>query len=107
MLVRFIFQICFYELNIFLQVEDSDELRRLQKLYDAVYDQAHVWFQNLKIRFHNQILQHFGPMPEREADIQVIMQCSTVLSSEEIYLEMSALCKYVAVTVEFSLITQY
>uniref|UniRef100_A0A3Q3WKG5 Uncharacterized protein n=1 Tax=Mola mola TaxID=94237 RepID=A0A3Q3WKG5_MOLML len=52
------------------RVEDSDELRRLQELHDAVYEQARVWFQNLKIRFHNQILQHFGPMPEREADIQ-------------------------------------
>uniref|UniRef100_A0A3B4Z524 LON peptidase N-terminal domain and RING finger protein 1-like n=1 Tax=Stegastes partitus TaxID=144197 RepID=A0A3B4Z524_9TELE len=52
------------------RVEDSDELERLQELHDAVYEQARVWFQNLKIRFHNQILQHFGPMPDREADIQ-------------------------------------
>lgn len=52
-------------------MEDSGELERLQELHDAVYEQARVWFQNLKIRFHNQILQHFGPMPEREADIQV------------------------------------
>ncbi|XP_031158621.2 LON peptidase N-terminal domain and ring finger 1, like [Sander lucioperca] len=52
------------------RVEDSDELQRLQELHDAVYEQACVWFQNLKIHFHNQILQHFGPMPEREADIQ-------------------------------------
>ncbi|XP_068614597.1 LON peptidase N-terminal domain and RING finger protein 1-like [Brachionichthys hirsutus] len=53
-----------------IRVEDSDELRRLQELHDAVYDQACVWFQNLKFHFHKQILQHFGPMPEREADIQ-------------------------------------
>ncbi|XP_061600806.1 LON peptidase N-terminal domain and ring finger 1, like [Cololabis saira] len=52
------------------RVDDSDELGKLQELHDAVYEQAQVWFQNLKIRFHNQILQHFGPMPEREADIQ-------------------------------------
>ncbi|KAM9857601.1 LON peptidase N-terminal domain and RING finger protein 1 [Aulostomus maculatus] len=52
------------------RVEDSKELESLQELHDAVYEQACVWFQNLKIRFHNQILQHFGPMPEREADIQ-------------------------------------
>lgn len=52
------------------RVEDGDEQRRLQELHDAVYEQARVWFQNLKIRFHNQILQHFGPMPEREDDIQ-------------------------------------
>ena len=55
-------------------MEDSDVLRRLVDLYDAVYEQARVWFQNLKIHFHNQILQHFGPMPEREADIQVNSQ---------------------------------
>ncbi|KAM4585190.1 LON peptidase N-terminal domain and RING finger protein 1 [Odontesthes bonariensis] len=52
------------------RVEDGGELEKLQELHDAVYEQAQVWFQNLKIRFHNQILQHFGPMPEREADIQ-------------------------------------
>uniref|UniRef100_A0A3B3DC10 LON peptidase N-terminal domain and ring finger 1 n=1 Tax=Oryzias melastigma TaxID=30732 RepID=A0A3B3DC10_ORYME len=52
------------------RVEDTNELEKLQELHDAVYEQAQVWFQNLKIRFHNQILQHFGPMPEREADIQ-------------------------------------
>lgn len=57
-------------------MEDGDELKRLQKLHDAVYDQARVWFQSLKIHFHNQILQHFGPMPEREADIQVNLQSS-------------------------------
>ncbi|XP_061685505.1 LON peptidase N-terminal domain and ring finger 1, like isoform X2 [Syngnathoides biaculeatus] len=52
------------------RVADGEELESLQELHDAVYGQARVWFQNLKVRFHNQILQHFGPMPEREADIQ-------------------------------------
>ncbi|XP_030290772.1 LON peptidase N-terminal domain and RING finger protein 1 [Sparus aurata] len=52
------------------RVEDSDELESLQELHDAVYEQARDWFQNLKVRFHNQILQHFGQMPEREDDIQ-------------------------------------
>uniref|UniRef100_A0A672FN69 LON peptidase N-terminal domain and ring finger 1, like n=1 Tax=Salarias fasciatus TaxID=181472 RepID=A0A672FN69_SALFA len=52
------------------RVEDREEQERLQELHDEVYEQARVWFQNLKIRFHNQILQHFGPMPEREPDIQ-------------------------------------
>ncbi|XP_073322972.1 LON peptidase N-terminal domain and RING finger protein 1 [Pagrus major] len=52
------------------RVEDSDEFERLQELHDAVYEQARDWFQNLKVRFHNQILQHFGEMPEREDDIQ-------------------------------------
>lgn len=52
------------------RVEDREELEALQELHDAVYEQARDWFQNLKVRFHNQILQHFGPMPDREADIQ-------------------------------------
>ena len=53
------------------QVNDGEELLKLQELHDQVYEQAYTWFQNLKTRFRNQILQHFGPMPEREADIQV------------------------------------
>ncbi|XP_029114738.1 LON peptidase N-terminal domain and RING finger protein 1 [Scleropages formosus] len=53
-----------------VKVRDSRELARLQELHDQVYDQARTWFQNLKSRFCGQILQHFGPMPEREADIQ-------------------------------------
>ncbi|XP_007237027.3 LON peptidase N-terminal domain and ring finger 1, like [Astyanax mexicanus] len=52
------------------RVADEDELGRLQDLYDQVYNQAKVWFHTLENRFRNQILQHFGPMPEREADIQ-------------------------------------
>ncbi|CAL8332552.1 unnamed protein product [Lota lota] len=52
------------------RVEEGEEQARLQQLHDSVYNQAVRWFQNLKVRFHNQILQHFGPMPAREADIQ-------------------------------------
>ncbi|KAL1270197.1 hypothetical protein QQF64_032486 [Cirrhinus molitorella] len=52
------------------KVNDEEDLDKLQVLHDQVYDQARKWFQNLENRFRNQILQHFGPMPEREADIQ-------------------------------------
>ncbi|GAA6074437.1 LON peptidase N-terminal domain and ring finger 1, like isoform X1, partial [Tachysurus ichikawai] len=51
-------------------VEGKEELQ-LQDLYDQVYNQASVWFHSLENRFRNQILQHFGPMPEKELDIQV------------------------------------
>ncbi|XP_041081220.1 LON peptidase N-terminal domain and ring finger 1, like isoform X1 [Polyodon spathula] len=51
-------------------VQDEGEFRKLQELHDQVYMQACTWFQNLKNRFRGQILQHFGPMPEREEDIQ-------------------------------------
>ncbi|XP_036373313.1 LON peptidase N-terminal domain and RING finger protein 1-like [Megalops cyprinoides] len=53
-----------------VRVDDAEELSKLQELHDQVYEQARTWFQNLKNRFRGQILQHFGPMPEREADIQ-------------------------------------
>ncbi|XP_052320415.1 LON peptidase N-terminal domain and RING finger protein 1-like isoform X2 [Oncorhynchus keta] len=52
------------------RVSDDEELTQLQQLHDVVYEQARTWFQNLKNRFRNQILQHFGAMPEREPDIQ-------------------------------------
>lgn len=76
----------------FSQVEDGEEQKRLQELYNAVYDQARVWFQNLKVRFHNQILQHFGPMPEREADIQVEIQQSggCRLARDEAHVDVGA-----------------
>ncbi|XP_078073608.1 LON peptidase N-terminal domain and RING finger protein 1-like isoform X2 [Mustelus asterias] len=48
----------------------GEELDKLMDLHDEVYAQACRWFQNLKSRFHIQILQHFGPMPERETDLQ-------------------------------------
>lgn len=53
-----------------IKVEDSQALERLQELHDAVYERACAWFENLKNRFRNQILQHFGAMPEQEANIQ-------------------------------------
>ncbi|KAJ8410943.1 hypothetical protein AAFF_G00179780 [Aldrovandia affinis] len=53
-----------------VRVSDAEELSKLQELHDQVYDQARTWFHHLKNRFRGQILQHFGPMPEREADIQ-------------------------------------
>ncbi|CAN2388627.1 LON peptidase N-terminal domain and RING finger [Pristimantis euphronides] len=52
------------------QVHD-EELQQLRELHDAVYTQASCWFQNLKYKFQNQILHHFGSMPEREHNIQV------------------------------------
>ncbi|XP_058245723.1 LON peptidase N-terminal domain and ring finger 1, like isoform X2 [Hemibagrus wyckioides] len=51
------------------RVEGKEELQ-LQDLYDQVYNHASVWFHSLENRFRNQILQHFGPMPEKEMDIQ-------------------------------------
>uniref|UniRef100_A0A8C5P8Q3 Lon N-terminal domain-containing protein n=1 Tax=Leptobrachium leishanense TaxID=445787 RepID=A0A8C5P8Q3_9ANUR len=54
-----------------IQVE-VEELQQLWELHDAVYNQACLWFQNLRHRFRTQILHHFGSMPEREENLQVI-----------------------------------
>ncbi|XP_062855541.1 LON peptidase N-terminal domain and ring finger 1, like [Trichomycterus rosablanca] len=52
------------------QKVEGEEQQELQDLYDEVYEQASVWFHSLENRFRNQILQHFGAMPEKENDIQ-------------------------------------
>ncbi|KAM3910766.1 LON peptidase N-terminal domain and RING finger protein 3 [Leptodactylus fuscus] len=43
----------------------------LLTLHDAVYDQAYTWFTTLKPALKTRILSHFGPMPAKEADLQV------------------------------------
>nr|XP_056711058.1 LON peptidase N-terminal domain and RING finger protein 1 [Euleptes europaea] len=50
--------------------KDEGEMKKLGELHDFVYSQACGWFQSLRNKFHTQILQHFGPMPERESNIQ-------------------------------------
>ncbi|KAG7461845.1 hypothetical protein MATL_G00195420 [Megalops atlanticus] len=53
-----------------VKVNNAKGLLKLQELHDQVYEQACGWFQSLKSHFRGQILQHFGPMPERETDLQ-------------------------------------
>ncbi|NXS08041.1 LONF1 protein, partial [Neodrepanis coruscans] len=55
-----------------VKVADEEELKKLRELHNFVYSQACSWFQNLRSKFRTQILQHFGPMPEREEDIQAM-----------------------------------
>ncbi|XP_015281807.1 PREDICTED: LON peptidase N-terminal domain and RING finger protein 1 [Gekko japonicus] len=52
------------------KIKDESEMKKLGELHDFVYIQACNWFQSLRNKFHTQILQHFGPMPERESNIQ-------------------------------------
>ncbi|XP_060103350.1 LON peptidase N-terminal domain and RING finger protein 1 [Heteronotia binoei] len=52
------------------KIEDESEMKELEELHDFVYIQACNWFQSLRNKFHTQIRQHFGPMPERESNIQ-------------------------------------
>ncbi|XP_053259096.1 LON peptidase N-terminal domain and RING finger protein 1 [Podarcis raffonei] len=53
-----------------IKVEDEGEMKKLGVLHNFVYSQACSWFQSLRNKFRSQILQHFGPMPEREGNIQ-------------------------------------
>ncbi|XP_034454839.1 LON peptidase N-terminal domain and RING finger protein 3-like [Hippoglossus hippoglossus] len=45
--------------------------RELQSLHDAVYDQALVWVNSLKAEQKERIEGHFGPMPEKDPELQV------------------------------------
>ncbi|NXX93901.1 LONF1 protein, partial [Centropus bengalensis] len=55
-----------------VKVADEGELKKLRELHNFVYNQACSWFQNLRNKFRTQILQHFGPMPDREENIQAM-----------------------------------
>ncbi|XP_074010885.1 LON peptidase N-terminal domain and RING finger protein 1 [Numenius arquata] len=55
-----------------VKVTDEEELKKLRELHNFVYNQACSWFQNLRNKFRTQILQHFGPMPGREENIQAM-----------------------------------
>lgn len=59
-----------------VQVKDEGEMRKLQELHNIVYNQACSWFQSLRNKFHSQILQYFGPMPEKEENLQVLSDYS-------------------------------
>ncbi|XP_022607467.1 LON peptidase N-terminal domain and RING finger protein 3 [Seriola dumerili] len=44
--------------------------RELHSLHDAVYDQALVWVNSLKSEQKERIEGHFGPMPEKDCELQ-------------------------------------
>lgn len=56
-----------------VQVEGVAE-QELQSLHDTVYDQALVWVNSLKTEQKERIEGHFGPMPGKDAEIQVCTQ---------------------------------
>jgi len=45
--------------------------RELHALHDAVYDQALVWVNSLKAEQKERIEGHFGPMPQKDPELQV------------------------------------
>lgn len=54
----------------YFQVQGED-CAELMGLHSCVYEQASSWFHSLKSSLKNRILNHFGPMPEKDADPQV------------------------------------
>lgn len=70
---------------MYLQVEGIAE-RELHSLHDAVYDQALVWVNSLKAEQKQRIEGHFGPMPNKDPELQVLPD--TVLKSADLLLTM-------------------
>lgn len=53
------------------QKVQGDDCAELMGLHNCVYEQASSWFHSLKTSLKNRILNHFGPMPEKDEDPQV------------------------------------
>ncbi|XP_061581859.1 LON peptidase N-terminal domain and RING finger protein 3-like [Cololabis saira] len=49
---------------------EGEAERELQSLHDAVYNQALVWVNSLKAEQKERIEGHFGPMPEKDPELQ-------------------------------------
>uniref|UniRef100_A0A1A8MXS7 LON peptidase N-terminal domain and ring finger 3 n=1 Tax=Nothobranchius pienaari TaxID=704102 RepID=A0A1A8MXS7_9TELE len=52
-----------------VKVEGEAE-RELQCLHDGVYEQALIWVNSLKAEQKERIEGHFGPMPQKDSDLQ-------------------------------------
>ncbi|XP_043314531.1 LON peptidase N-terminal domain and RING finger protein 3 isoform X3 [Cervus canadensis] len=53
------------------QKVQGEDCAELMGLHNCVYQQASSWFHSLKTSLQNRILNHFGPMPEKDADPQI------------------------------------
>ncbi|XP_032613401.1 LON peptidase N-terminal domain and RING finger protein 3 isoform X2 [Hylobates moloch] len=53
------------------QKVQGEDCAELMGLHNCVYQQASLWFHSLKSSLKNRILNHFGPMPEKDADPQM------------------------------------
>ncbi|XP_008842168.1 LON peptidase N-terminal domain and RING finger protein 3 isoform X1 [Nannospalax galili] len=53
------------------QKVQGDDCAELVGLHNCVYEQASSWFHSLKSSLKNRILNHFGPMPEKDVDPQI------------------------------------
>lgn len=53
------------------QKVEGEDCAELMGLHNCVYEQASLWFHSLKSSLKNRIVNHFGPMPEKDADPQI------------------------------------
>nr|XP_044996951.1 LON peptidase N-terminal domain and RING finger protein 3 isoform X1 [Jaculus jaculus] len=53
------------------QKVQGEDCAELMGLHNCVYEQASLWFHSLKPSLKNRILNHFGPMPEKDVDPQI------------------------------------
>ncbi|XP_036126213.1 LON peptidase N-terminal domain and RING finger protein 3 isoform X2 [Molossus molossus] len=53
------------------QKVQGEDCAELMGLHNCVYEQASSWFHSLKSSLKNRILNHFGPMPEKDVDPQI------------------------------------
>uniref|UniRef100_A0A9L0K9C6 LON peptidase N-terminal domain and ring finger 3 n=1 Tax=Equus asinus TaxID=9793 RepID=A0A9L0K9C6_EQUAS len=53
------------------QKVQGEDCAELMGLHNCVYEQAASWFHSLKSSLKSRILNHFGPMPEKDADPQM------------------------------------
>ncbi|KAK1346540.1 hypothetical protein QTO34_000396 [Cnephaeus nilssonii] len=49
----------------------GEDCAELMGLHNCVYEQASSWFHSLKNSLRNRIINHFGPMPDKDADPQI------------------------------------
>lgn len=49
----------------------GEDCAELMGLHNCVYEQASSWFHSLKNSLRNRIINHFGPMPDKDSDPQV------------------------------------
>lgn len=57
--------------HFFLDQAEGPECEELTALHDVVYQQSMSWFTSLPDNTREQILSHFGLMPDRGPELQV------------------------------------
>ncbi|KAM7338383.1 hypothetical protein ACRRTK_001867 [Alexandromys fortis] len=65
------------------QKVEGEDRAELMGLHNCVYEQASSWFHSLKTSLKNRILNHFGPMPEKDEDPQMLFDTNSQSSVKD------------------------